>query len=556
MSNMVYRVFDYIGFLGDPASAIWGAFSELSEDWWLSRQALSKHALRRELLAAAILAGQTEFNATTEKMMTDAITLRVLLDMLTWTPTGENHKSQHGKAAEIAPVQITVSEKTSSMTAYDAARLCQWVRNAIENKTGLSSDVSGDPWKDVTKALVLAVENAEKPEDCRVLLEALSTATLGNEVKDMDKLRLAVDHMTDGGSEGSTDEESEYRPRPLLRPDGFTHKLWYGNRILLEAKVDFISTILIPVVLMLAVTASVFYDAYNNLGDNDTSHSLAYGLLYAWLIILAVAGNCYTSGMSAGLLEKTIGHILPLSKTTVRLRDRYTNALRWRMWLARVGALDPLTHRTRYVVRYLLGQLFGWACVAIAASCAAAISYTTPTVGIGCRSFNHLLYALVSLLVALIPVFQYWRESHRQSVKYNHFVTLYYRVLVFCNALILLLGTLFHLIGLFRSCWCMNLFVRSTRILELNSNTALAVHNATVYWLPVGYVTFIFIWIVCVAAIVMRQYISFNVGILQTMALEDTFTGGWLSNTKKRIFSLWFGAKSFAYNLPRRSKEQ
>lgn len=80
----------------------------------------------------------------------------------------------------------------------------------------------------------------------------------------------------------------------------FTKDLWVGIRILLEARVDFVSIILIPVILMLAVTASVFYDMYQSLGQADTTQSLAYGLLYAWLIVLAAASNCSTGSLTPG----------------------------------------------------------------------------------------------------------------------------------------------------------------------------------------------------------------------------------------------------------------
>jgi hypothetical protein len=57
LSNASFNIFEYGGFLGDPASAIWRTFLELAEDWWLSRIVLHATELRRELLATAILAG-------------------------------------------------------------------------------------------------------------------------------------------------------------------------------------------------------------------------------------------------------------------------------------------------------------------------------------------------------------------------------------------------------------------------------------------------------------------------------------------------------------------
>ena len=67
----------------------------------------------------------------------------------------------------------------------------------------------------------------------------------------------------------------------------------------------------------------------------------------------------------------------------------------------------------------------------------------------------------------------------------------------------------------------MNVFARHSRILELNSQTAEAVHSATVYWLPVGYVAFIFIWCVSASAIIMRQVINLRVGIMRSLHLGE-----------------------------------
>ena len=118
----------------------------------------------------------------------------------------------------------------------------------------------------------------------------------------------------------------------LLQKGTFTHRLWDGIRVLLEARVDFVNTILITVILML-LSQHQYFTTRTALGDNDTAHSVAYGLLYSWPIILAVAANCYTGSLTYGLVERAIGknaRVLPISSVTVGLRYRYTNALRWR----------------------------------------------------------------------------------------------------------------------------------------------------------------------------------------------------------------------------------
>jgi hypothetical protein len=443
-------VIGYAEFLGDPASAIWGAFSELAEDWWLSRLALRKTGLRRELLVTAILAGQTEFNETTREGLTQALGQKLGVD---------------GFGRSVGPEKRVSRDRKSGETLSD-----------------------GDAFPNLSPSGLKSMGTTE--------IEMMIPATL-TPIELRAKFQKALDEE---------DENWKGISSSWLRD---------GICILLDARVDFVSTILIPVILMLVVTAGVFYDAYQSLGDNDTAHSLAYGLLYSWLIILSVASNCYTSSLTPKLLEDTIGKDLwALSTTTVRLRDRYTNSLQWRRWMADVAVTEPVQGKNRVVFRFLAGQLFGWACVVIAALCAATISYTTPSVGIGCRSFNHLLYALVSLVVCLIPVLKYSNEV-RGRKKYQTILTFTYNFLVICNIIILLLGTAFYLFGVFRSCWCMNLFVPKSRLIELNGNTAEAVKNANLYWLPVGYVAFVFVWIVCATAIFEREYINLQVGVLR-----------------------------------------
>jgi hypothetical protein len=474
MPAKAFKAVDYVtgyaGFLGDPASAIWGAFSELAEDWWLSRLAVRRTGLRRELLVTAILAGQVEFNETTQKGMTQILKKKLGIDGFERPVNREKHVSQGRKSSE------TLSD--------------------------------GDAFPDLSPS---GLKNMGTTE-----IEMMLPTTL-TPTESRAEFQKALD-----------EEEENWK-------GASSSWLRDGICILLDARVDFVNTIFIPVILMLVVTASVFYDAYQNLGDNDTAHSLAYGLLYSWLIILSVASNCYTSSLTSELLKDTIGKELwALSDLpTVRLRDRYTNSLLWRRWMADVAVTEPVRGENWAVLRFLAGQLFGWACVAIAASCAAIISYTTPSVGIGCRSFNHLLYALVSLVVCLIPVLKYGIEirgrkkysneirRRKKYQKYQTILTFTYGFLVICNLIVLLLGTAFYLIGFFRSCWCMNLFVPKSKLVELNANTAEAVRNANLYWLPTGYVAFIFVWIVCATAIFEREYINFQVDVLRKQEFDS-----------------------------------
>ena len=115
ISNVIFSLSEYGGFLGDPASAIWGAFSELSEDWWLSRTVLHTTELRRELVAAVILASHSELDQQAEKEMTKALLTRFLLDIVTHEDSSakrgsQDEKSQNSKDEIITPIEDNPSD--------------------------------------------------------------------------------------------------------------------------------------------------------------------------------------------------------------------------------------------------------------------------------------------------------------------------------------------------------------------------------------------------------------------------------------------------------------
>jgi hypothetical protein len=302
------------------------------------------------------------------------------------------------------------------------------------------------------------------------------------------------------------DTEFNYPAKKPTSSDKFAHAI----KTMADARPNFFTAVFMPVILMLAVVASVFYDAYTKLGDNDTAHGLAFGIWYSWLLVLAVASNCFASSMNTGLTKRAFEHVFPLSKRRVPLRERYINSKRWDSWLTGHTEIRfPWT-------QMLIGQFFGWTIVAFTSSCAAAISYTTPTVGLGCRSFTFLLYGVIAFFAAVLRVGCQWSELATLVLKVDSppkslmqkIVELSYWLLAWVNAMVLVIGTILHLAGAFRSCRCKKLFVSDSSIVELNSNTQLAIDNADNFWLPLGYIAFSIIWILCGAIIVVRKYIT------------------------------------------------
>jgi len=301
-----------------------------------------------------------------------------------------------------------------------------------------------------------------------------------------------------------------------------------GDAKMLEAEIwrvlvagtDFANGILIPVLLHFMLTAWGFYQAYKKLGDNDTAHGLAYGALYTWLIILVVLGNCFAAHTNIAAIKSSMT-VLPLSGKREPLRRRYSNMVEWKHWLKEaskddVSAQSPDGHASdkatsiepfgwRFYLKYLLGQFAGWACVAFFGSCAIVISFTTPTVGWGCRSFNHLLFIGISLIVALLQVLRHWAEVHK--VKPMITVTGWtYTLAVFVNCFVLLGGTILHFSGVYRSYGCSRIFGQRDNLLQLAPHTQIHVHNARRYWYSTGYMAYCVAWVICAVGVGCRQY--------------------------------------------------
>jgi hypothetical protein len=239
-----------------------------------------------------------------------------------------------------------------------------------------------------------------------------------------------------------------------------------GIKVGLKGRVDFMKALVVPVALALA-TAGSFYTAYATLGDNDTAHSLAYGTWFSWIIILAVASNCYIATGNPGLVKLALQDEVYLSKVTVPLRERANNTRKWTDWLRTLGCEDandislespaspinpalpsksrPTSVRTlsripslpfqstpgpspkpkgffkklNFLLHLIVKQFAGWLRVALPCACAASISYTTPTVGLGCRSFNHMLYGILTLAISIVAVtrsyLSYFPKLHHAS---------------------------------------------------------------------------------------------------------------------------------------------
>jgi hypothetical protein len=251
LQNIFYLASEYIVRLGDPASAMSGCVYQLWTDFvyvWYMASKNPPTKFKKHLIGFAILAGQTTLQRTD---------------------------------AELKP-------SDAELKPSDVDDIANLVRGAILEKTAnATTNASTSPppgdeiisqfLADQTKAALTQTRDVEKDVAAQRSAAALELKSIQ-----------------------STYDQSELCKE--LQPTIET---------LLKANTDFVNGIVIPVVLTFAGTAAGFYNAYTVLGDRDKGYSLAFGVFYAWLLVLAVVSNCYATTVNAELLEDSLKTLLP-----------------------------------------------------------------------------------------------------------------------------------------------------------------------------------------------------------------------------------------------------
>ncbi|MCJ1378173.1 hypothetical protein MMC17_001269 [Xylographa soralifera] len=534
--GICYLLREYFNILGDPASAIWGALSELESDTRLAMESVrTKGWFKKDMIRMVILARQTKFNENKRGTLTKGLIFKRLLASIESALIKETNPEIR-KLTGLRNLLVDQNRQRKMSKLFpDRNETPHFIRKAsvpdidlkaclIELKIALKEVVTNHIPQTNEKTGMSGhglLEMADSPNSTRrSLLRELEKILPDNDPGAGDFLP----------SHTSITKESDLVIRQLEN----------GMKTILKARIALVNGVVLPTVLALAVTASVFFDAYNSLGDNEAAHSLAYGVLYSWLLIVVVVGNCYATCVNPGLVKDTIGDLIDISSTTLPFRKRFANAASWQAGLD--GYLEAVTDtRTTqtfgqtwtdknlayfapdkvfgpwFYIKFFAGQMIGWFCMAMATASAGAISYTTPTVGLGCRSFNHMIYGILAFVLAFLRVLDHWVSTHHTGWR-KSLVNSLYTSLVYANALVLIVGTALNLAGVYRSCRCQVLFVPTNFQVDLGFMTQVDVDAAKSHWLPVGYVAFTFVWMVCMVAIALRAYIK---AYIEDFVVED-----------------------------------
>ena len=585
VEHFTVRVLEWINILGDPASALWGAMAQLGMDIWIVNkmsklgsseegthekgrpgtgrtdvnaiqsqpnepQSQSAKWYEREMYGVVLLASQTPINSNLGIGLAKELIVKGL--QTAFDAAFPKSRERNLPKAIRNLMDYLPNESRLNETNLDP------IKSTGPRKWGKTLDTIGKEDRQELLRLMRIVRNVMMS---KVYL-AVGLKMIDDPIQrdkdwksEMELYKLIHDVVEHMKGQHSTEDLD-----PTLAPDlsgGGAHPFDNGNfardlrkalRTIFEARPKFMTAIVLPVLIHFLTTAQIFYEAYQKLGDSVTAHNLAYSASYSWLLLAVVLANSAVASANPNLVKREIKSLFTLSGTRMPLRKRYANALEWECWLTDFSFFTPLRNwrnknlegyipgmddegnaseyafGRRFYFKYLLGQLLGWTCVAFPCCCAAAISYETGTVGIGCRAFNHMLYVIFSAVTALLQVLRHKVERPQQLEEerkalgeaepsrnlwqraQRNFVRNTYILFVSINAFVLVGGTIFNFAGVYNNCNCKHLLAGPDYPLELTRFSANDQSQADKIWNSTGFVVYIFAWCVCGVAVVIRMY--------------------------------------------------
>ncbi|KAF3309242.1 hypothetical protein TWF173_011323 [Orbilia oligospora] len=182
------------------------------------------------------------------------------------------------------------------------------------------------------------------------------------------------------------------------------------------------------------------YKAFGDVGDNATAHNLALGLLMGWLPVLVAAAIIDRNSVDSEHVVKLLNKLMKMvhnHETTftkfvgqgrrrwhygvahpvLSMLERYPERLQRPVDWARVakGCVDDnwLGYETRtFSINYFnkwefVHMIAAWLTLGMSVLGAWYISYNTPTVGLGCRSFSYVMFLVFCTFTGLVELALY-----------------------------------------------------------------------------------------------------------------------------------------------------
>lgn len=319
-----------------------------------------------------------------------------------------------------------------------------------------------------------------------------------------------------------------------------THKLITAKRLkdMLGCQVSFGTAVGAPIVFFLGSFLFSVMSNYSALGENNTSHALAFGMWWMTVPHVAIVSGCLLAGNNPNILEIiTIGAVSPrepqlkekfgvgmllrplynTTYTPVWMMERGRNKQRWIDRIVERYPAQTGTHDSRRKRRAFHLNWVDWIEVLLIAVIlvvcpfvlAFLTSYNTPRVGLACRSLTFTLYFSFQSCFCILWAWDFFYQDriHAQPGKETTISNIswwvYHSLLVFVltgSGFTAVGGTLLQLVGVYRNCLCA-MPIKHWRLKDsfivVSSNSKTAIRLARIIWLPTGIASIVLLIMTC-----------------------------------------------------------
>ena len=305
------------------------------------------------------------------------------------------------------------------------------------------------------------------------------------------------------------------------------------TRILIQF-LPFSGLVGVPLVFYVGSFIYSLVDADARLGENDTAHSVAFGLWYFVIVIVATISSTVLGVTIPTNIESALAHrrLTPTDYQHKWLSSR-------RLTLARWADQPSLTNPTTRVLtdphyhspfhRHslpLYASLLSITALAVPCGLATAVSYNTPQIGLSCRSASALAYLLSQSVLILLWFFHSSPSMHNRRhnphpSRSEKALTWTISTAYIANGILSLFfavaGTMMQLLGVYRSCICKaglwyalpttSASARAGVRVLLSTDTAGA-REAADLWIKCGEAGIVWMAIICIAGAAHRVLIK------------------------------------------------
>ncbi|KAK1759829.1 hypothetical protein QBC47DRAFT_450231 [Echria macrotheca] len=231
----------------------------------------------------------------------------------------------------------------------------------------------------------------------------------------------------------------------------------------------------VPLVFYVGASIYSLVDAQARLGDNDTAHSIAFGLWYNTIVLVAITSSMVLS-VGAGRVIESVMAKHRLTEKGYKLKSICER--RWELWKWSKQRLPnsygPNAAQVPLNAGYadIFDQHYAKRSALIAViilvvpwTLAFLVSYLTPEIGVSCRSATVMAYAISQLLLIFLWYFHSSpdvRHKRHNAQALGHTVrrfgywllsALYY-VVGSISMVVTVAGTIMQLVGVYRNCVC------------------------------------------------------------------------------------------------------